>query len=1397
MLGAPGAGKTCAQLLLLDEDPPTEEVTDSTSIACPTVRAIRVAVNDENKKWKRVNRDELLERLATDLNEASEEKQKEIGNRFNSGTETTLASTGHTSASPSLVSNEKPAHESQHPSLEPIEEEVEFHAQEVIQKILTKKPKGVNLKDQNWLYVIDSGGQPAYQELLPLFTRAASLNIITLDLSKPLDKKFDMMYRIDGRHFPCCSKSTQLASFQSTVSTAANFKSLDIPSVTKQHGNSMHLVLGTHYDKVNETTLNKCEDTLKTSMSSLQPYLRDRIICNNKKSEGSVIFPVNTIAKSEERVKLSKEICEAVWVHGSDASLTIKIPIRWFAFELSLPEERRIISFKEALSIGERYGMKEEDTRQALQYFHDVSLMLYYPEVTDVVFVDPKPILNILSELLALTYVNDNSAQNSILLHNHRLSKTIINHLKDGFFYKEIFKHLKSNIEIFSQPEFQLCDLISLLLHLNIITKVEDNIKGEYFIPYTLSSYQGSAIPTVSDVRPLLVVWRRDHDNCEILPVPQGLFPLAVMHLLNQKDLKTELPSSRPDYYFKFRDAMSIKITFNQIPHTLHLINRYTHIEVSFIGPQEHCPIIRNLIMKTIGKVTDDLHLKHNYVNAFNCLQDQEKKCVCIVKENAKEELIVNCTDCPKSCTIEGNDYWCWFKGSTDEIDSQITCSTGPIAESVKMSVRPPIFRKRRHSEDFELTEVYPIKKQIKTDRMFISSVDSNSCINNEIPSSMRKRRRSEDSDSTEIQLPIQKQKTDNTDDAQILKTEKDSFMSELTSEVEEQSKNEKQIITDLKEKELYIAKLVKEKSQLQERVTSLEEQSIKETSSIGLQFNYLIPSMDSLDSSVIIAGQKLFILQGDRSDSLQWEKYGFRLECPQGAVSKDTEVAVTALAGGNFKVPKGIVLVSAVYAISVSKGLLKPLVIELQHCVDLRKTSQTGCLKFVRAPLKSPNAYQFSIVEGGSFSVGNRYGSIERDEFCALGIVHVGNGDTPNGGGNGSENDTQTQGTNNDSEEETNGDTPNDSSNGAGENSSGGGATPSTSTTPPHDSINDDPSQLVHEVGSHTTDKPTVQQSDHALSDSDGPTATVSSEQCPARNDDESLQSSTDHFTAHSDNNTLSCDTLYSGMMYYDKKEVGHWKAMYTVVRDLEVLKRHLESKQASSIEYDDVVDSFKFIQPNGTLELTLHTGQQVGWTVDPIRNPMKLFQSRVDQFPLTPSYATCSISVYAEIGLAKKPLHCPIDLTGIDPSMTIYINRCPPPSPSSMIDSTSSSSSATSVSQTRRETEEGTFRSDIAHRVMTECTGMIKERVGLYPLIDRLVEKRMISDAEKGQIIDTSTGLTANERMDELLSLVKASIIEDGEDFGLFLEIIKQENTRRADRLAQTLLDNYKRLV
>ena len=674
MLGAPGAGKTCAECLLLNEDPPSDNV--STPIARPTVRATRVAVEDQTK-WKRVTTDDLLEELAANLTASADKTQKieiEPAAPKVSSTKSTddskqeikeepsvpeVASVG-IDHSPSLavpvpVTPHMPPPPDQ-PSSDTIIKEDQaptpnYRSEEVIQKILSARPKGIRLSD-HWLYVIDSGGQPAYQELLPLFTRAASLNIITLDLSKSFEEKFKLEYRIGGKYFPCHSKSTQLAIFQSAVSTGATFKPLDISHVTRKPTHSMHLVLGTHYDKdLFDYRLRKREGSLQSAISTLQPYLRDCVI---RKPNGSIIFPVNTMAKSRKRAKYNKEICQAIQSHGSAASLEIKIPIQWFAFELSLPADKSIIPIEEALSIGQKYGMSEDNTKQALRYFHDVGLKLYYPEVTGVVFIDPKPILEILSQLLALTYVNDDECCRDLILIK-RLPQSVTNNLKEGFFNKDIFDHLKSKANIFLQPQFQLPDLVKLLLHLHIITEVEGNDEGSYFIPYALSSYDNLVSPH-THAKPLLIVWREEkYKSKQILPVPQGIFPLTIVHLLNQKQF--EIPPTTKDCY-KYRDAMSLKITFIR-HHILHIINRYTHIEVYFTGPPEYCPQVRQLVIEAIDHSTEKMHMNHNHVTAFSC--PKKKNCYCIVDEVHK---VVNCTMCPKSADIRPDidRYWCWFK---------------------------------------------------------------------------------------------------------------------------------------------------------------------------------------------------------------------------------------------------------------------------------------------------------------------------------------------------------------------------------------------------------------------------------------------------------------------------------------------------------------------------------------------------------------------------------------------------------------------------------------------------------------------------------------------------------------------------------------------------------------
>ena len=148
---------------------------------------------------------------------------------------------------------------------------------------------------------------------------------------------------------------------------------------------------------------------------------------------------------------------------------------------------------------------------------------------------------------------------------------------------------------------------------------------------------------------------------------------------------------------------------------------------------------------------------------------------------------------------------------------------------------------------------------------------------------------------------------------------------------------------------------------------------------------------MDCL-SDVQVAEKKLFLVQGEKPQLINWEKYGLRIGVQEDTLSpSDTvDVAVVALVGGQFVFPKNTVLVSAVYAVSVSKPLLKPLRLEIEHCIDLRgRPDLTRFLKFAIAPVSTPSLpYQFSIVEGGEFKPESWYGSIQRKEFCLVSIV-------------------------------------------------------------------------------------------------------------------------------------------------------------------------------------------------------------------------------------------------------------------------------------------------------------------------------------------------------------------------------------------------------------------------
>ena len=121
----------------------------------------------------------------------------------------------------------------------------------------------------------------------------------------------------------------------------------------------------------------------------------------------------------------------------------------------------------------------------------------------------------------------------------------------------------------------------------------------------------------------------------------------------------------------------------------------------------------------------------------------------------------------------------------------------------------------------------------------------------------------------------------------------------------------------------------------------------------------------------------------------LDWEEYGLRIQVPEGATSEPCDIAIKAIVAGQFEFPEGTDLVSAVYAISASKSLIKPVMLEIQHCVSITREEQGRFLSFVRAQCNQPQLpYQFEPLDNGIFSPHSDYGKIACDRFSLVAAI-------------------------------------------------------------------------------------------------------------------------------------------------------------------------------------------------------------------------------------------------------------------------------------------------------------------------------------------------------------------------------------------------------------------------
>ena len=90
-------------------------------------------------------------------------------------------------------------------------------------------------------------------------------------------------------------------------------------------------------------------------------------------------------------------------------------------------------------------------------------------------------------------------------------------------------------------------------------------------------------------------------------------------------------------------------------------------------------------------------------------------------------------------------------------------------------------------------------------------------------------------------------------------------------------------------------------------------------------------------------------MINGVHPQMLEWKEYGFRLQLPAGATSKPCDITVTvkAIVFGQFQIPEGHELVSALYAISATRKFEKPVSVEIEHCVRLENEQDSQLVRW------------------------------------------------------------------------------------------------------------------------------------------------------------------------------------------------------------------------------------------------------------------------------------------------------------------------------------------------------------------------------------------------------------------------------------------------------------------
>ena len=674
--GPPGSGKSSFMKLLLDEPPPdchdstpvmaVPEVRMVTTTPVPEVPEVReitttpLVVGEATQSLIKVVPNLLKEMLAKTIKKGVKPRSLPA---ISSSTVVTVQSdkdngSDH-SSSDEAQDLDRQENETSAETVSQSQESIPppiSNATKTILEMLPDVKESTPLLESHWIYSVDSGGQAAFLDIAPALLRYNSVNILTHKLNEKLEDVPRFYFSVEGERIgnPVERCITNLQLIEASFRSLTSVNPPNLPGISCSIKEPLSLILGTFYDKINDSGESLDEKNSKL-WSTLKQYGDTLILhrfCGNK-----VIFPVNTIAEDVNRQTIAKdflhEICQSY--------IEAEIPVRWFLFHLDLEEHQAtsnssIVSKSKCISIGKVIGMDEVDVNAALLYYHDLTIYLYFPEVLpNVVFLNPKPLLDKLSLLISISFADAvDHLKRTLGIRVHR--STHEKFKTQGIFSQDLLTESLSQgfSEDFSPKMF-----LDLMEYLFILSSLPQS--GEYFLPCVLpttNNLESLREPFIKNVDPLVLTWNEK-------PLPQGLFPAVVVNLLSRRCSPKFILSQadKPQY----RNA--IRLACTSLGGAVLLIDAIYWLEVLYTCPQNECHHIREAVKEGISAVVDKFHYLDNLKYPEECFYCS----ICNTTEHLchlnQDKLILTCCkdDITYPVHINETRQLPWFKPVVEE----------------------------------------------------------------------------------------------------------------------------------------------------------------------------------------------------------------------------------------------------------------------------------------------------------------------------------------------------------------------------------------------------------------------------------------------------------------------------------------------------------------------------------------------------------------------------------------------------------------------------------------------------------------------------------------------------------------------------------------------------------